>query len=270
MRVKSVEYLGNTGECVYDITVEDTSNFLITQNKLVVHNSGVGRSYDDDMMLVDWDCAPNLRCVLDESHLDFDFSAHESVRDARHKYGNGHDVLWHQVADTREGAFEKIHKDKLLILDFSTVRAKGTPIKGMQNRPASGPVPLMNAFNKAATLKGAKLPKWLQTIYIDHYFAECVLVGGARRAARMSVKSWRDKSVLQFITCKRPIEYYNKTVDEILEIRRSSHIQPQGFLWSSNNSILVDKEFWDALSVKRSDKNFNNDMVRHAKQVFKP
>jgi hypothetical protein len=29
-------------------------------------------------------------------------------------------------------------------------------------------------------------------MYADHYAAECVLVGGARRAARMATKSWRD------------------------------------------------------------------------------
>ena len=247
---------------------------------LLCSGAGVGRCYDDDMMLVDWDCAPNLRCVLEELHPDFDCSAHESVRDAKHKYGSGHDVLWHKVEDTREGwaksleiwenaAFEKIHKDKLLILDFSAVRAKGSPIKGMQNRPASGPVPLMNAFNKAATLKGAKLTKWLQTIYIDHYFAECVLVGGARRSARIATKSWRDKSVLQFITCKRPIEYYGKSIEDILKIRKENQIQPQVFLWSANNSILVDKEFWDFLAIKRTDEKYNDEMVKHARQVFK-
>jgi len=55
------------------------------------------------MMLIDWDNAPNLRCVLDHNHADFDWSAHESVRDAEHKYGHGKNVIWHKVADSREG-----------------------------------------------------------------------------------------------------------------------------------------------------------------------
>lgn len=245
---------------------------------LLMNGSGVGRCYDDDMMLVNWDYAPNVRCVIDDAHPDYDHSAHESARDARHKYGNGRDVLWHKVADTREGwakaleiwenaAFEKIHRDKLLILDFSGVRAKGIPIKGMQNRPASGPVPLMNAFNKAATLKGAGLPRWLQAIHVDHYFAECVLVGGARRAARMAVKNWRDKSILDFIIVKRPIEYYGKGVDEIIAYRKKN--LPQAFLWSANNSILVDEEFWKLLSAKRNTKEFHSELARHARKVFK-
>ena len=246
---------------------------------LLINGSGVGRCYDDDMMLVNWDNAPSIRCVIDETHPDYDFSAHESVRDAKHKYGNGKDVLWHKVADTREGwakaleiwenaAFEKVHKDKLFILDFSLVRCKGSPIKGMQNRPASGPVPLMNAFLKAGTIKGGKLPRFMQAIYIDHYFAECVLVGGARRAARMSVKSWRDKTVLDFITIKRPIEYYNKKLEAIVDIRTNSTFKPQSFLWSSNNSIMVDKEFWRLVSLKRTDEEYKSEIAVHARSVF--
>jgi intein/homing endonuclease len=247
---------------------------------LLMNGSGVGRCYDDDLMLADWDNSPTLRCVLDESHPDFDYSAHESVRDARHKFGDGKDVLWYSVEDTREGwakalemwenaAFEKIHKDKMLILDFSPVRAKGSPIKGMQGRPASGPVPLMNAFNKAATLKGAGLPRWKQAMYLDHYFAECVLVGGARRAARMSTKTWRDQSVLEFITIKRPIEYQDKTVEEILDLRANKQFPPLGFLWSSNNSIMVDEDFWRLLDLKKTDEEYVSEDAKHARAVFK-
>jgi ribonucleoside-triphosphate reductase (formate) len=244
---------------------------------LLLSGSGVGRCYDDDMMLVDWDNAPTLRCVLSESHGDFDFSQHESERDAKHKYGTGKDVMWFDVPDTREGwakaleiwenaAFEKIHKDKMLILNFSGVRKKNSPIAGMQNRPASGPVPLMNAFAKAATLKGAGLPTWMQAMYIDHYMAECVLVGGARRAARIGVKYWKDKSVLQFITIKRPIEYYGKTVDQVTEYRKTH--QPFSFLWSSNNSVGVDKEFWDCLSQTPDHADYNSETSTHSRKVF--
>ena len=261
---------------VYTNCSTSSTSFMLFY--LLMNGSGVGRSYDDDMMLVDWDNAPALRCVLSETHPNFDFSAHESVRDAKHKYGSGKDVLWHLVEDTREGwakaleiwenaAFEKIHKDKLFILDFSNVRQKGAPIKGMQKRPASGPVPLMNAFNKAATLKATGLPRWMQTIYIDHYFAECVLVGGARRAARMSTKTWRDDSVLEFITIKRPIEFANKSVDEITELRKQ--MSPMGFLWSSNNSIAVDQEFWTLLNVKKGSEEYSSELAKHARNVYK-
>ena len=268
---------------------------------LLLNGSGVGRSYDDDMVLVDWDCAPTLRCVLDENHPDFDYSAHESARDALHKYCEGRqgkikrgllpeefghlveygrDTLWYTLPDSREGwakaleiwenaAFEKIHKDKMLILDFSKIRHKGSPIGGMQNRPASGPVALMNAFVKASTLKGGGVPKWKQALYIDHYFAECVLVGGARRAARMSTKSWRDMDVLDFITIKRPIEYYGKRWEEIVQFREEQAHPPFGFLWSSNNSVTVDEEFWELLSIKKNQDGYMSELAQHARRVFR-
>jgi len=247
---------------------------------LLLNGSGVGRCYDDDMMLVNWDYAPNVRCVIDHEHKDFDWSAHESLRDAKHKYGTGKDVMWFEVPDSREGwakaleiwenaAFQKVHANKLLILDFTKVRSKGSPIGGMQDRPSSGPVPLMNAFHKAATLKGAGLERWRQSLYIDHYFAECVLVGGARRSARMSTKSWRDTSVLDFITVKRPIEYDGLNMDEIVELRADNPFPPTGFLWSSNNSVTADEEFWKLVNLKRNEKGFHDELAQHARRVMR-
>jgi len=251
---------------------------------LLLNGSGVGRCYDDDMIVVNWDNAPNVRCVLSDTHPDFDWSAHESKRDAIHKYGEGRDTLWFEVPDSREGwakalelwenaAFEKIHKDKTLVLDFSAVREKGQPIGGMQSRPASGPVALMNAFMKAASLKGAGLDTWRQAMYVDHYFAECVLVGGARRAARMSTKHWKDSTIVDFITVKRPIEFLGKKMDDITAIRKESsavgNLPPQGFLWSSNNSVMVDQEFWELVNLKRGTDGFNDTLAQHARKVLK-
>lgn len=247
---------------------------------LLLNGSGVGRSYDDDMMLVNWDNAPSLICVLDHTHPDFEYGRHISVRDAEHMYGTGTDVLWFKVPDTREGwaqavelwenaAFQKIHRDKLLILDFSLVRAKGAPIKGMQNRPSSGPAPLMDAFANAHRLKGARLPRWRQAMYMDHYFAECVLVGGARRAARMSVKYWKDKTVLDFIKIKRPIEYGKKTRQQVIDFRaeriREGLPTFEPFLWSSNDSVGVDAEFWKYVK----DTSIDTDIAKWARKVYK-
>lgn len=246
---------------------------------LLLNGSGVGRSYDDDMMVVNWDDSPTVRCVLDETHADFDYSAHESLRDAKHKYGKGENVHWFEVPDSREGwaqaielmetmAFQKAHRDDLLVLDFSKVRPKGAPIAGMQNRPSSGPVPMMNALHKIATLKGAGLPKWLQAIYVDHYLAEPVLVGGARRAARMAVKIWTDKSVLDFIRVKRPLELDGLTMDEAIERRAEGNL-PYPFLWSSNNSIGVTKDFWRRLALQPGDQGYNSELTRHAREVHR-
>lgn len=242
---------------------------------LLLNGSGVGRSFDDDMMLVDWDHAPSLLCVLDDSHHDFDWATHHSKRDALHKFGTGSEsVVWHEVDDSREGwakalevwetmAFEVVHAFKLLILDFSKVRRKGSPIGGMQNRPASGPAPLMSAFAKAATLKGANMPRWKQAMYVDHYFAECVLVGGARRAARMSTKFWADPGAIEFAQVKRALEYQGLSLEDVLALRE----QGRGgypFLWSSNNSIMATDEFWTHVKTATT-----GERAEHARALYK-
>jgi adenosylcobalamin-dependent ribonucleoside-triphosphate reductase len=262
---------------VYSNCSTSAAGFLLFY--LLLNGSGVGRAYDDDLMVVNWDNQPAVRCVLDDSHPDFDFSSDEGVRDARHKYGKGTSVHWFEVPDTREGwmqaieklevmTFQKAYRDDLLVLDFSKVRARGEPIMGMQGRPSSGPRPMMNAIHKIATLKGAGLAPWLQAMYVDHYLAEPVLVGGARRAARMATKYWRDKDILDFIEIKRPIEYQGLSVEETIAKREryaaEGRFAPMSFLWSSNNSVTVDEEFWRLVA---SDSNAK--LARHAKVVFK-
>lgn len=218
-----------------------TSSYILFY--LLMNGSGVGRPYDDDMCVVDWDNMPNVRCVISDEHPDFVWGFDESMRDAKHKYGEGDSVHWFEVPDSREGwsqaielmevmAFEKKFKDDMLILDFSKVRPKGAPIRGMQNRPSSGPKPLMNAIEKATTVKGAGMSPWKQAMFVDHYLAECVLVGGARRSARIATKVWTDPEIFDFINIKRG-----------------------GFLWSANNSVAVDDKFWKQKST-------------HAKKVF--
>jgi len=201
---------------------------------LLLNGSGVGRAYDDDLMVVDWEYMPTVRCVLDEQHADFLWGDDESVKEARQKYKKAH---WFVVPDTREGwaqavekmetmAYEKKFKDDLLLLDFSKVRPKGSKIRGMQNRPASGPRPLIKAITKVATVKGSGMSPWKQTLYVDHYLSECVLVGGARRAARIATKTWTDSEIFDFISIKK-----------------------HGSLWSANNSVAVDDKFWKQRST---------------------
>lgn len=209
---------------------------------LLLCGSGVGRSYDDSMMLVDWSRAPGLVLVLDPSHPDKDvaWEQRESidgiVQISDHLPEDiSKDSRVFTIPDTREGwaqaleiwesaAFEGVLKT--LILDFSLIRPAGAPIGGMQGRPASGPVSLMRAFVGAAgnvVMQSQRnpMPLWEQAIRLDHEFSVEVQVGGARRSARMSTKFWKDPGVLDF-----------------------ARIKNVGGLWTSNNSITVDAEFW--------------------------
>ena len=213
------------------------ASFLLL--RLLLSGSGVGTDYSDHMQLIDWaKDMPNVVCTIDPSHPDVLSGEIKALsrRDAEHLY-RFTTVVVHEVEDSREGwaeavqkleefAFKRLH-GMVLILDFSKVRHRGQPIRGMQNRPASGPGPLLEAFRKIAAVKNSGMPPWMATMFVDHFLAECVLVGGARRAARMATKYWKDKGILDFIQLKRG-----------------------GFLWSSNNSILVDAEFWEQARIK--------------------
>jgi adenosylcobalamin-dependent ribonucleoside-triphosphate reductase len=217
---------------------------------LLLNGSGVGSDYSNVVRRINWDFMPNVRIVLncgendqyeewDGAHPDAkrarnEFAGQfETLREAKHKYPSESEaVRWFKVEDSREGwvkvieiletaAYQQKHKDKLFIFDFSGIRCEGTPIAGHQNRPASGPLPFMRAISKVISIKGAGMAPWKQAIFIDHYLADCVAIGGVRRSARIATKSWRDNDILDFI-----------------ELKRGGH------LGSANNSITVDKEFW--------------------------
>jgi ribonucleoside-triphosphate reductase (formate) len=210
-----------------------TAAFSFIKFFLLLKGSGVGRCYDSDICLVNWDFMPNTRFVLDSTHADYE-SWIESTKDANHKYPQTtKDVRWFQVEDSAEGwvkvveiletaSYQEKHKDKLFIFNFSKVRKRGAAIRGQQGRPASGPVPFIKALMEIASIKGASLAPWKQALFIDHYLASCVVIGGVRRSSRIAIKHWKDDGVMEFIDIKRG-----------------------NFLWSANNSIAVDEEFWE-------------------------
>lgn len=226
---------------------------------LLLNGSGVGRCYDDAMMAVDWNNMPIVVCVIDSTHPDVQSGEIRALEKsaAENLYKDRHIVVF-DVPDSRGGwgealevmenmAYEGRHRDSVLLLEFSGVRARGCPIMGMQGRPASGPGPLMSAIENIARLRDAGMAPWKAAMYVDHYSAECVLVGGARRAARMSTKFWRDPGVLEFIQIKKGGQ----------------------FLWSSNNSVTVDQEFWDLVRADHCPADLEKaKLYYHAKMVF--
>lgn len=237
---------------VFTNCATSASSFLMFY--LLLNGSGVGRCMDDDMMLVDYKNMPIVVPVIDSDHADVlsgEISERLNLACAKHVYKSKTITIF-EVADSREGwahaiekmefmAFKRVHRNEVLIIDFSKVRPRGASIGGMQNRPASGPGPLILAFEKIAKLRDAAMEPWRSTMFVDHYLAECVLVGGARRAARMATKNWRDRSIFDFIDLKRG-----------------------GFLWSSNNSVCVDSEFWKYVK----DESIETSIAQHARTVF--
>lgn len=247
----------------YPYSSTATTSFALFM--LLLNGSGVGPDYSDEMMAVDWARdMPLIVPVVDEAHPDFKRGVHISKRDAQHLYQNSKGVSWFTVPDSREGwgrAVERVEiatylngcdgdqgRVNTIVLDFSDVRAEGEPIMGMQGRPSSGPAPLMDAFAKISRVKGSGMTPWRATIYIDHYLAEPVLVGGARRAARMSTKWWQDRDIFEFIGVKRPIEFDGLSRVQVAEYLASDKARPMSFLWSSNNSVTVDHDFWGRIN----------------------
>jgi hypothetical protein len=229
---------------------------------LLLNGSGVGRSYDDDMMVMDWTWQPRVYCTIDPNHADVlsgEITGALTIEQVQALHPLAKVTVYH-VPDSREGwskaaeqvetaAFER-RIDEVLVLDYSGVRCRNSPIAGMQNRPASGPGPLMEAMTKTVELRNANMDPFEAAMNADHFYAECVLVGGARRAARMATKTWRDKNVLRFIEIKR-----------------------DGGLWSSNNSVTVDEEFWKLARITdeaelRYESEATHDLWRHARAVF--
>ncbi|MEG3349006.1 recombinase [Novacetimonas sp. GS1] len=162
----------------------------------------------------------------------------------------------HVIEDSREGwgkAIEKIEAmafreqhDHRLVLDLSAIRCAGSPIAGMQGRPASGPISLLRGLlnirrHVIEAGRDKAMPLWEQALRVDHYLSVEVQVGGARRAARMATKSWRDADVLHFIRAKE-----------------------EGGLWTANHSVMVDREFWGFVN----DPAMTGSLAGHARRVF--
>ncbi len=247
---------------------------------LLLNGSGVGRSYDDALMAVDWADAPTLLLYLSPQHPDHPasgarrrFAAEMGVAPAEldaflasellpDPADAPSDAIRYRVEDSREGWAKAVElleamafrgaREETLLLDLSDIRPAGRPIRGMQGRPASGPVSLLRAFIniRRAVIEPARrrdpdgeaMQPWEQAMLLDHFLSVEVQVGGARRAARMATKSWRDPGVLRFIRAKEV-----------------------GGLWTANNSVMADADFW--ARVREDDPA--DALTRHAVAVFR-
>lgn len=223
---------------------------------LLLEGSGVGRSYDDDVVIVDWTDMPEIEMLLDTSHPDY--AAIEALeiehypglmrdKDPGEYYDadEERESAVFYVDDSREGWAKAVEymecaayrgDERKIIFDFSNVRPKGSPIRGMQDRQATGPDAMIIAFHKVrGVVKQARhehWPAWKTALFVDHFLAECVVSGGARRSARIATKHWQDEDILDFISVKH------------------KYLDAYGYpiLWSANNSVAVDQDFYDRIA----------------------
>lgn len=168
---------------------------------------------------------------------------HPDYSDLDHMISDSYSHLWDgatRIEDSREGwvlALTSVIDAYLteepitLVLDVSLVRGKGEPIRGFGGT-ASGPAALIEMLHNINNLLQKRTGQTLNSLdhmTLDHFIAECVVAGNVRRSARMSIKSWQDDDILDFINCKQETDYH----------------------WSTNISVEIDDEFFNALKRKR-------------------
>ncbi|MFE5092062.1 ribonucleoside-triphosphate reductase, adenosylcobalamin-dependent [Streptomyces sp. NPDC056638] len=141
----------------------------------------------------------------------------------------------YSVADSREGwadalgdlirtAVSPDTKHTNRVYDVSRVRAKGAPLKQFGGT-ASGPEPFAKMLREvgiileAACQLGGRLTG-LDAMRMDHEIASCIVSGGVRRSARMSIMHWADPLINNFIL-----------------------IKASGGHWTTNVSVEIDDDF---------------------------
>jgi len=144
------------------------------------------------------------------------------------------------IADSREGwvdalgylldAYYDNKRDSAIVFDVSHIRPAGSQIKGF-GVTASGPealVEMLVGINAIMNKYIGKKPNSVLAMELDHEVARCVVAGNVRRAARMSMKYWKDEDILEFISLKQS---------------NTGH-------WTTNMSVIVDSAFWKAIRQK--------------------
>lgn len=209
-----------------------------------------------------------VHIVCDPEHADYE------EMEAAGVLSEEFDADWHgafPVEDSREGWAAAMvdlldtymtdddvkHGDR--VYDVSRVRHKGSRLKTFGGT-ASGPQPFGRMMLEIGRiLNGARANfvaeqyrqggGWfnetmlyvtpVEAMEIDHAIAECVVSGGVRRSARMSIVHWDDDHIAEFLACKKD----------------------SGLHWTTNISVEIDDEFTAALA------NENHPRHRFAKDL---
>ncbi|RST07988.1 ribonucleoside-triphosphate reductase, adenosylcobalamin-dependent [Streptomyces sp. WAC07149] len=199
----------------------------------LMEGGGVGARYGRDAQPAEpVENELEIHLVCAEEHQD-----HAAMKEAGYLSGE-YSHTWpgtYRVADSREGwaaalvdlidtFLRQDVKNRKRVYDLSGVRSAGAPLRTFGGI-ASGPVPLSKLLIEVARVMnvaaGFKRPiSGLEAMEIDHLIAECVVSGGNRRSARMSMMHWTDPEIHQFINVKK-----------------------SGGMWTTNLSVVTDAAF---------------------------
>lgn len=251
--VKNAQHLFNCWVSGWTDNPSDHFEFAFMR---LMEGGGVGANYSNRLIP---DYGPVQQDLLVEIVCDEEHPDYPALRDAG-VLSNGYDPDWSGafvIEDSREGwasalvdLIDTHYREEVehvrRVYDVSRVREAGRKLRTFGGR-ASGPLPLakmlleVNAVLSELAYRDRPL-SGMDAMAIDHAIAQCVVAGGVRRSARMSMMHWRDRQVEEFITSK------------------SSGISH----WTTNISVELDQDFWDNL-----DDDEDTDDAERARKIWR-
>lgn len=213
-----------------------SDHFQFTFMRLM-EGGGVGANYSNHHLEGYPEVVHPLRVeiVCDPEHPDYDAMQSAGV------LSSTYDPDWagaYAIEDSREGWAaalvdlidthyrpETVHYQR--VYDVSRIRPQGAKLKTFGGQ-ASGPLPFAVMLQKVAEIfsdRAGTVLTGTDAMEIDHAIAQCVVAGGVRRSARMSMMHWADPQIGEFIRCK----------------------SESGDHWTTNISVEVDDVFWRTL-----------------------
>ncbi len=218
---------------------ELTEHFTFTFEELL-KGGGVGSNYSNkyielyppifspiDLHIVSNPAHPDIQAVMPYLSKTYTYSSRN-----RHVIEDSREGWSAALAEVLRAAWHG--RETPLILDISMLREKGAVLRSFGGK-SSGPAPLVEMLVNVTTLLNRKVGHKLSSLdmmEIDHEISRVVVAGGIRRSARMSVKYWGDRDILDFVHSKK---------------KREDGDSPH---WTTNISVEVDEEFFRALRKK--------------------
>lgn len=244
---------------------DPAEHFMFTLMRLA-EGGGVGANYSNKYVSVmPYVLSPTkVHIVCRPDHPDFLDLVEAGLISTEYAYD------WHgayQVADSREGwatalgdlirnacDIKTVHESR--VYDVSLVREKGATLKSFGGT-ASGPLPFAQMMRNVGSILDSKVSPFedmylsakltgMDCMDIDHEIAQCIVSGGVRRSARMSIMHWQDVQIGEFISSKSDF---------------SKH-------WTTNISVEVDDEFFEYLADAENMKEEAYEYSRDAEMVM--
>ncbi|MGJ3559601.1 hypothetical protein ACR6C2_16645 [Streptomyces sp. INA 01156] len=215
---------------------DPAEHFTFTLLRLA-EGGGVGANYSNHYLhdFPEVENALRVHIVCDPSHPDYLDMVEAGLISTEYAY------TWagaYSVEDSREGwagtladLIRTAHRPDVKyqdrVYDVSRVRHRGAPLRSFGGT-ASGPAPfaeMLIEVGKILTDAAGWPLSGMDAMSIDHEIARCIVSGGVRRSARMSIMRWDDGQIDLFLSAKAD---------------QSQH-------WTTNISVEIDDEFIQAV-----------------------